>query len=352
LAYLIAELAQEATVQQFVICPKASKMEKHCQQNEITHLAVRKISPFNPIFAYQVAHFCQQKNISLLHLHDAHAHTVAILSAALFGNPAPMVLSRKVDFPIRDNWFSTLKYRHPAIRQIICVSKAIERIIAPAISQKSICTTVYDGIDLERFSPKKSRSKSILRKEYGISEKKVLIGNVAALADHKDYFTFIDTAEILIQKEVNAQFLLIGGDGGQKEAIQTYIQQKKLGKYCILTGFRNDIAAIFPELDLFLMTSKTEGLGSSLLDAYVCEVPVVATTAGGISEIAKHEQTALLAPIQSPSTLAAHVHKLLIDKDLQSSLVKNAKTFVQQFSKQQMALKTLEVYQRIDLAEG
>ncbi len=344
LAYLVEELEKKEGIEQFVMCPKGSAMEAYCQKKGIVYKAIRKISPFNPIFAYQIKHFCQQKNINLLHLHDAHAHTLAVLSASLFGNKTPMILSRKVDFPIRDNWFSQFKYNHPSIRRIVCVSKAIEKIVGAAIQQSSICTTIYDGIDLTRFESKRGGDTSILRKEYAISEQELLIGNVAALADHKDYFTFVNTAEILLQKGVKAKFLLIGGDGGQKEAIKQYIQQKKISKHCILTGFRKDIAEVLPELDLFLMTSKTEGLGSSLLDAYICGVPVVATAAGGIPEIAKHGETALLAPVQDASTLANHVCNLLNNKDLQKKITKNAQTFVQQFSKEKMATQMLAIY--------
>ena len=72
-----------------------------------------------------------------------------------------------------------------------------------------------------------------------------------------------------------------------------------------------DIYEILPELDIFLMTSKTEGLGSSILDAYACKVPVVATIAGGIPEIVLHEKTGLLTEIQKLNIgyILSHTYK-------------------------------------------
>lgn len=65
---------------------------------------------------------------------------------------------------------------------------------------------------------------------------------------------------------------------------------KKLKDNIHFTGFRNDINELLPELNLFLMTSKTEGLGTTILDAFAAQVPVVATQAGGIPEIVQHEK--------------------------------------------------------------
>ena len=74
-----------------------------------------------------------------------------------------------------------------------------------------------------------------------------------------------------------------------------------------MTGFRKDIPKILPELDIFLFSSKTEGLGTSLLDAFACQVPVVATNAGGVPELIIHEKTGLLSPTKDPQSLAKNV---------------------------------------------
>jgi len=79
---------------------------------------------------------------------------------------------------------------------------------------------------------------------------------VAAIAPHKDYFTFIKTAKIILDKGLAAHFFIIGGDGGERDKIFNFIQANGLEEHITLTGFRKDITDIFPELDFFLFTSR------------------------------------------------------------------------------------------------
>src|SRR5690606_38089208 len=159
----------------------------------------------------------------------------AMIAATFFGNPTPLILSRRVDFPIKKNWASNFKYNHPAIKRIICVSEKIKEITATGISQKEKLLTVHSGIDLNKF--KKSDK---LRKELKIGSETKLIGNTSALADHKDYFTFVDVAEKISNDNPDYLFLIFGKGPLEKE-IQDYIQSKRLEKTILLMGFRKDI---------------------------------------------------------------------------------------------------------------
>ena len=95
------------------------------------------------------------------------------------------------------------------------------------------------------------------------------------------------------------------------------------------------------------MTSETEGLGSTLLDAFACRVPVVATAAGGIPEIIHHKKTGLLAPVADAQTLARNVQELIQDTALRERIVNQAYASLSKFSKENMALKTLEIYRQV-----
>ncbi len=101
-------------------------------------------------------------------------------------------------------------------------------------------------------------------------------------------------------------------------------------------------------LDLFLMTSTTEGLGTSLLDAMLCEVPIVATRVGGIPEIVIHDKTGLSSKAKDVRDLAKNCKKILEDDELRARLVRNAKEQVlKDYTDEQTALKTLKHYKNI-----
>jgi glycosyltransferase involved in cell wall biosynthesis len=95
------------------------------------------------------------------------------------------------------------------------------------------------------------------------------------------------------------------------------------------------------------MSSKTEGLGSSILDAYACKVPVACTNAGGIPEIAIHMETALLSNPKDANALANAIEQICTHTDLAADLKNKAYEFVQKFDKKIMAEKTLSVYKNI-----
>jgi len=346
IAYLLETLALKGH-QQWVLCVKGSKMEAYCIKNEIPHYHYKKIASVNPLIGKKIDLLVATLKIELVHLHDSHSHTYACIAASLFKMKVPVILSRRVDFPIRRNPLSKWKYNHPSIKKIICVSNFIQKIMLPDIKDPSKLTVIHSGVDLKRF---KDSRKTSLRREFKIPRDKTIVANVASIAPHKDYFTFVNTAAIILKNHSDVHFFIIGGDGGEEEDIKTLIAQKGLEKKITLTGFREDITDILPTIDVLLLTSKTEGLGTSLLDAQLCEVPIVTTSAGGIPEIIKHEENGLLAPPGNPAKLAVQLERLIISNSHRKTLSQNAKESVKSFSKEAMTEQTLLVYKTV-LAE-
>jgi glycosyltransferase involved in cell wall biosynthesis len=254
-----------------------------------------------------------------------------------------LILSRRVDFPIKPNRLSKYKYNHPLIRKIICVSDEIKRISSQDIKDKEKLITIHSGVDLGKF--KKIKNRNFLRTQFSLNENNILIGNTSALADHKDYFTFIDTAEIISKKHKEAIFFIMG-DGPLRERIKEYIESKNL-KNIILTGFVNEIIEALSSLDIFLFTSKTEGLGTSVLDALGCGVPVVATKAGGVPEMIEHNKNGLLANTQAPKELAQSIELLINDESLRSRFNKEGKKTILNFSKEKTAAETIKIYEEL-----
>lgn len=342
IAYLIDELGREG-IENRVACRQGSAFENYCLQQAIPHISLPFSSSVDFRTALGLKRYCREHAPDLMHLHSSKSHGLAVLSAWL-GNPTPMVLSRRVDFPLKKNWLSQKKYNHPGIRRILCVSDAIREIVQKDIANPQKVVTVHSGIDLSKFST--ATAEDSLRKKYRIPNNFWLVGNTSALAPHKDYNTFVHTVDLLEKMNFPAYYFIIG-TGPLEVEIKAYVKAKGLEEKIIFTGFLNNIPQVLPELDLFLMTSKTEGLGTSLLDAFASKVAVVATAAGGIPEIVKHEKTGLLAPIGDAQQLARQVKTVLQNKNLREELVQKAHAFVQSFSKSHTAHTTLAVYREI-----
>ncbi|MDX2001537.1 MAG: glycosyltransferase family 4 protein [Chitinophagales bacterium] len=338
ISYLHSELAKQG-VYQLILCAKGSAMAKHCQEHGWNYVVAKKKGSLSLPFAKAIAQSCKKEGIQMAHIHDSHAHNNALLAQVLFGLKIPMVLSRRVDFPISP--LSAFKYNHPSIRRIICVSQAIRHILAPAIRDKTKLEIIHSGIDLDDVPAKDAQ----LRKELGIADEVPLIGNIAAIAPHKDMPTFFDTATIFHKSYPQAHFVWIGE--GKVEEHRAILKQRGMDAYVHLLGFRPNAKALLAALDVMLVTSETEGLGSSILDAMWLQVPIVATQAGGIIELVEEGSTGLLAATKDAKGLARQLERLLNDPELKRQLIANAREKARQFGKERTAELTLNVYKEM-----
>tara|TARA_Y100000768_G_scaffold388916_1_gene388679 strand:+ start:25979 stop:27022 length:1044 start_codon:yes stop_codon:yes gene_type:complete len=271
------------------------------------------------------------KDFDIIHTHTANAHTVAYL-ASVWGGKTPIIVSKRTDFPVK----SLRKFNHSNIKRILCVSNKITEITRGAVKEPNRVQTVYSGIDTSRFDGKQKDLRDII----GLARNAPLIGNCSALAPHKDYFTFIDVA-----KNFPEQNFVIIGDGPLKSELQEY--GKDLSNL-FFTGFLPDIQCYLKSLDYFLMTSETEGLGTSLLDAMICRIPIVSTRAGGIPEIVIDNKTGYLANIGSVDELSSQLRKMISDQNTRSKLIENAYQNVKEhFTREITAKQTLKIYKEI-----
>ena len=342
IAYLVEELRQH-DVENVVALKKESALQQYCLKRGIRNVTMPFSNSVDLISAKMLRKICETEKVDLIHMHTSKSHGIGVLSAWL-GNNTPLVLSRRVDFEPKTNVLSRWKYNHPNIKRIIGVSNKITEIMQRHVRDKQKCITIYSGIDLNKFSSRPDQN--ILRNEYQIPRGTMVIGNTAALAGHKDYFTFIDTVEILALRKLRIHAFIIG-EGPLEAELKDYVLRKGLQYVITFTGFRKNITEILQCLDIFLMPSKEEGLGTSILDAFLAGVPVVATAAGGIPEMVHHEVTGLLAPVGDSKQLAGHIQRLIQEPDFTRQLIARAHHLVEKFSKQNTARETLIQYKQI-----
>lgn len=335
ITYLIEGL-NKLGVKNHVFAPKDAPLTNFPNNLEVTIHTYRKISSFNPILGFQIKSIAETEHIDIIHIHDSHSHNYFV-SAAYIGLKTPAVLSRRVDFSPSSGW----KYNHPLIKKIICVSSYVGTVMSAIIDDKNKLVVINDGVDLD----KKILPKDSLRKQFQIPDHYPIIANISALAEHKDYPTFINTVRNYIQtygKEVI--FLIIGADAGEKKNIEEQIASHQLGNQIIITGFLDRAHQYLGEIDIFLFTSKEEGMGSTLLDAMLYGTPIVSTDAGGIKDLVVNEKCGLICPVGDSHCLSKKIHLLLHTKTLRNAIIKGGLERVVAFSKEVMAKKTHAVY--------
>lgn len=150
----------------------------------------------------------------------------------------------------------------------------------------------------------------------------------------------------MLRDNKNLHYVIVG-EGPLENQLKEEVEKNNLKDIVHFIGFRKNVYELLPELNVLLLTSIEEGLGSVILDAFASKVPVVATNAGGIPELVKHEETGLIAPVKDHEKLAENVNRILNEPELKERLIINAYEFVQGFSKEKTAEKTLAVYREI-----
>lgn len=288
--------------------------------------------------ARRLARVASRLGVQVLAAHASHAHGLAAL-AGLFGLRAPLVVHRRVDFRLKQNPFNRGKYA--AAAGFIAISEAIRDLL------------IADGVPAEKISvissgvpPHQSvtDAKRLLARETGLNPAAPWIGDVASFVDHKGHRHLLDAWAKVVAAGEQGELVLIG-DGPLRADLEKRISALGIGARTHLVGWRNDIPAWLAALDVFAMTSVTEGLCSTILDAMAARLPVVATAAGGIPELVRHEETGLLAPVGNAERIAELLRRALHDRPGMSALAENAYEKIwRERSADRMVEKTLAVY--------
>ena len=338
LAYLLGEL-RELGVQQQLICAAGGELASWATSQDF---AVHPVSRQPIAYALAVRRRLRQGDIDIVHAHDARAHSLALLALLTMPKPAKFVVSRRVDFPVKPGWLSQFKYSSAELDLSLCVSECVAAVLQRSVANIGGVAVVHSGIDPKRFT--QSSARSSLREQLQLAESAKLVGQIAALAPQKDYPTFIKCAELMAAERDDVFFVIVGS-GSLEAQIRAQVARSAAASRIFMLGFRRDVAELLPQLDLLLLSSKTEGLGTTVLDAFAAGVPVVATRAGGIVEMVQHQQTGLLADVGDFRQLASSGLQLLADATLAQKLSAAATVLLQSnFTKQATARKTHQHY--------
>jgi glycosyltransferase involved in cell wall biosynthesis len=255
---------------------------------------------------------------------------------------APLVAARRVDFRLKGNALSRWKYDQ--VDCFICASEAIRKILLADGVAASRAVTVHEGIDLGRVA---AAPRAPLHEELWLPHGAPIVGNVAALVPHKGQRHLVEAAALVVREVPDARFVL-AGEGELRGALEHQIRHLGLEKHVILAGFRPDILSVHKAFDIFVMSSITEGLGTSLLDAMACGRPIVATTAGGMPEVVQDGVTGILVSPRDHPAMAEALVRLLKDEALRARMGAAGLSLVNaRFSAERMVAETLVVYERV-----
>ena len=156
-----------------------------------------------------------------------------------------------------------------------------------------------------------------LKKAFGLDKTDILVGTVGALSAEKDQKTFLRAAKQVTEERENIKFFIVGKGRMMKELI-TFTESLDISSNVIFTGYRKDINNSLAILDVWVLSSRKEGLGNALLEAMAAGLPIADTSAGGIPEVVRDGVGGILVDPGNHKELASAIVKLIDDRELRN----------------------------------
>ncbi|MDP8980480.1 MAG: glycosyltransferase family 4 protein [Acidobacteriota bacterium] len=230
------------------------------------------------------------RRADLIHAHDAHAHTLGLFA------PAPLVVARRVAFPLRHSLASRWKYTHAA--HYIAVSEYVKQVLIASAVPDTEISVVYDGVPI----PPRSESRD------------------------REHILALDSEDPGKGRRLVEAAAKIAG---------------------VPVRFSDHLLRDLPQAAIFLYISSLEGLGSAALLAMACGVPVIASRVGGLPEIVENGVTGILID-NDPEAIAVALVHMQEDRGLSQRLAARAQALVERrFTTEHMVCNTIAVYERI-----
>jgi len=257
-------------------------------------------------------------DVDLLHTHSSKAGILGRAAARLARVPAVVHTVHGWSFNATQG--ATTRAAYVALERLaaegtdrlVCVSEADRAMgLALGIGDASRYRVFRSGIDASLYA-RDERARERVRRELALDDRTIVVGSVGNLKPQKAPLDFVEAARHAHAEDPRLRFVY-AGDGELRVEVEAAIAAASLTGVVRLLGWRDDIPALLAACDLFLLTSRFEGLPRAALQAIAASVPVVATDTGGIAEIVVSGESGVLVPVGDAEAAARAVLRLASD---------------------------------------
>jgi glycosyltransferase involved in cell wall biosynthesis len=296
--------------------------------------------------AWRLARLLRRAQVDVVHAHQYTPFFYGTLARLVYRRPPVLFTEHGRHFPDYPRRKRMLVNRLLLERRdrVIGVGGAVraalilnEGIPAPRVQ------VIYNGIDTAAFSNGDHEHEAI-RRELGVGPGDFVILQVARLDYLKDHATAIRTMQRVVPRMPNARLVLVG-EGPERSKIQTLVDQYQLGAQVRFLGLRKDVARLLHVADLFLLTSISEGIPLTVIEAMAAGVPVVSTRVGGLPEVVEDGVTGALVDAGDDAALAERIYSLAQNAALRQRMGQHGRERAGSlFSEAQMHGRYLHLY--------
>lgn len=280
------------------------------------------------------------KQFDLMHLNEPHALTAAWLARA--HKQLPLLLSRRIGFPLRKGWLTRARYR--SVSQFIANSEDVAQSLVRSGIERQKIALANEGVEIPPLPTTERRSKA--RKIWGAEEGEFLFGCVSVFVPEKGQRHLIEALATIRSSHPEAR-LLLAGDGPCRDQLEALAKQLEQWGAVRFLGFVSNVEQVYEALDAFVFPSEFEGLGTALQAAMAWALPCISTKRGALAEVVEGERTALVVE-PNGKEFAVAMLRLMTDSSLRIRLGQAARQeVIERFSAERMVENTIHVYEDV-----
>jgi len=334
-----------------IVCFLEGELSQEARQKGIP----LSVLPMANIFDFRVVRLLRRLissgNFQVVHTHGVRANFIGRLAAHV---TSAKIVTTIYSYPKEDyknplkRWFYPPidRWTTPWAHRLIAVSEGLkERLVESGVAPAERFRVVHCSIDIASTRP--SRTSEEMRRELEIPAHAPAAGMLARLVQVKNPFLLLDAAGIIAQEMPEAKVLFIG-DGPFLDPLKKAVEDRRLGGAILFPGFRKDPLNVVEALDVIVLSSISEGLPVTLLEAMCLQKPVVATRVGGVPEVVKDGVTGLLSPSGDAKAFASNLLYLFRRPEEAQRMGRRGLQWVEQnFSLRMMVEKTNLVYEEV-----
>lgn len=321
-----------------IVCREHAKIRNEATKKgiDVHTLPLRK--PYDILSITRLAKFLKTEGFDVVNTHSGIDSWIGGLAARLAGVPV-LVRTRHLNIPLKRN---ILNFIHYLPDMYITSGENMQRTLVEQCSfPAERVISIPTGVPPEFFDVKKDAG---MKKKYGLREEEIVITNVGILRKVKGHEITLQAVRPVVDKFPQARFLLVG-DGPRRKLLQQMADNMGIAEYVRFTGHVANIYEIYSFADVAILSSWSEGVPQSILQAMAFGVPVVATKVGGVPEVVMSGKTGILVSPGEYAELAGGILRLLTEPSLASVLAGNAGRLVRErHSLGHMLDKTEDLY--------
>ena len=343
----------ETVVATFLRKENANFFTERLESLSIPLFPLSEESPFDLSTIHKLKRLVSQVQPDLIQTHAVKSHFLVRLSGLPHSIPWIAFHHGYTSTTWRTDLYNELdRWSLKAATQMVTVSHAsLDQLRSkgvPSERVKVIHNAVPTGYGVEMHD---SSQTDALRSSLGIPVGQKVILSIGRLSKEKDQVSLVEAMSEL--RGSLSPYLVILGEGPEHKTIVEKTRLLGLTDKVILTGQQDHIGAFYSLADVVVISSRSEGSPNVLLEALAAGAPLVATSVGGIPEMVKDGEHALLVPHGNPRQMANSINRILSDADLARSLVERGKALVRtRFSPAERVQTLAEMYERILQSHG